>query len=95
MLKYKVRLTENDFKDNNIVWREKYVAPDLSYFSGVTDSIYHLERYNNIQLLVQSQIRIQSLMLTQKLSQELDILSQGEKNTQLKVLILVEVLNTM
>ena len=51
MLKYKVRLTENDFKDNNIVWREKYVAPDLSYFSGVTDSIYHLERYNNISVV--------------------------------------------
>lgn len=50
MLKYKVRLTENDFKDNNIVWTEKYVAPDLSYFSGVTDSRYHLERYNNISV---------------------------------------------
>ena len=51
MLKYKVRLTENDFKDNNIVWREKYVAPDLSFFSGVTDSIYHLERYKNISVV--------------------------------------------
>ena len=50
MLKYKVRLTENDFKDNNIVWTEKYVAPDLSYFSGVTDSRYHLERYSNISV---------------------------------------------
>lgn len=51
MLKYKVRLTENDFKANNIVWREKYVAPDLSFISGVTDSVYHLERYSTISVV--------------------------------------------
>ena len=53
MLKYKVRLTENDFKANNIVWREKYVAPDLSFISGVTDSVYHLERYSTISVVSQ------------------------------------------
>ena len=50
MLKYSVKLTENDFKINNIVWREKYVAPDLSFISGVTDSSYHLEKYNTISV---------------------------------------------
>ena len=50
MLKYSVRLTENDFKGNNIVWREKYVALDLSFISGVTNSSYHLEKYNTISV---------------------------------------------
>lgn len=45
MLKYSVKLTDKDFKDNNIVWREKYVAPDLSYISGVTDFSCHLEKH--------------------------------------------------
>lgn len=48
MLKYSVKLTENDFKDNHLVWREKYVAPDLSFISGVTDSSYHLEQFNQL-----------------------------------------------
>ena len=50
MLKYSVKLTENDFKGNNIVWKEKYVAPDLSFISGVTNSSYHLEKYNTISV---------------------------------------------
>ena len=50
MLKYSVRLTENDFKINNIVWKEKYVAPDLSFISGVTNSSYHLEKYSTISV---------------------------------------------
>ena len=48
MLKYSVKITENDFKDNHLVWREKYVAPDLSFISGVTDSSYHLEQFNQL-----------------------------------------------
>lgn len=48
MLKYSVKLTENDFKDNHLVWREKYVAPDLSFISGVTDASYHLEQFNQL-----------------------------------------------
>ena len=51
MLKYSVKLTENDFKKNSIIWREKYVASDLSFFSGVTSSSYHLERYNTISAI--------------------------------------------
>lgn len=48
MLKYSVKLTENDFKDNHVVWREKYVAPDLSFISGVTDASYHLEQFRQL-----------------------------------------------
>lgn len=48
MLKYSIRLTENDFKDTQLVWREKYVAPDLSFISGVTDYSYHLEQFSQL-----------------------------------------------
>ena len=48
MLKYSVRITENDFKDTHITWREKYVAPDLSLISVVTDSSYHLEQFSQL-----------------------------------------------
>lgn len=48
MLKYNIKITENDFKDKVIAWREKYIAPDLSFISGVTDYSYHLEAYDNI-----------------------------------------------
>ncbi len=48
MLKYSVKLTENDFKDVHLVWREKYVAPDLSFISGVTDASYHLEQFSQL-----------------------------------------------
>lgn len=61
MLKYSVKLTEKDFKGNNIVWREKYVAPDLSYISGVTDFSCHLEKHPYIT--VESPIANQSNIL--------------------------------
>ena len=48
MLKYSIRLTENDFKDTRLVWREKYVAPDLAFISGVTDASYHLEQFSQL-----------------------------------------------
>ena len=62
MLKYSVKLTEKDFKDNNIVWREKYVAPDLSYISGVTDFSCHLEKHD--YMTVESPIANQSNILS-------------------------------
>lgn len=48
MLKYKVRITNNDFKNDSIIWKEKYLALDLSFISGVTDYSYHLERHDKI-----------------------------------------------
>ena len=43
MLKYSVRLTDKDIKNNVLQWREKYLAPDLSYISGVTDVSSHIK----------------------------------------------------
>ena len=48
MLKYSVRLTDKDIKNNVLQWREKYLAPDLSYISGVTDVSSHIERFNEL-----------------------------------------------
>jgi hypothetical protein len=46
MLKYSIKLNESNFKRDKIVWREKYLSPDLSYVSGVTSPSYHLEKFD-------------------------------------------------
>ena len=42
MLRYTVKLEEENIKREEIVWSEKYVSPDLSTISGVTSQKYHL-----------------------------------------------------
>ena len=44
MLSYSVKLGESNIKRDKIVWSEKYLSPDLSFVSGVTDQIYHLDK---------------------------------------------------
>ena len=48
MLKYKVRLTEDNMDMETMVWSEKYLAPNLSFVSGVTSQNYHLEKYSKL-----------------------------------------------
>ena len=45
MLKYEVKLGKDNFKQRELEWSEKYLAPDLSCISGVTDTAYHLEKF--------------------------------------------------
>jgi len=45
MLRYKVKLGKDNFKQSELEWSEKYLAPDLSFISGVTDTAYHLEKF--------------------------------------------------
>ena len=45
MLKYEVKLGKDNFKQRELEWSEKYLAPDLSFISGVTDTAYHLEKF--------------------------------------------------
>lgn len=45
MLRYKVKLGKDNFKQRELEWSEKYLAPDLSFISGVTDTSYHLEKF--------------------------------------------------
>lgn len=51
MLKYKIKLTDNNFKQEKLVWGEKYLAPDLSFVSGVTSQNYHLEKFSRVPLI--------------------------------------------
>lgn len=45
MLRYEVKLGKDNFKQRELEWSEKYLAPDLSFISGVTDTAYHLEKF--------------------------------------------------
>ena len=48
MLKYSIKLSGNDIKQEAVDWGEKYLSPDLSFVSGVTSQDYHLEKFKNI-----------------------------------------------
>ena len=48
MLKYSIKLTNDNIKQEEVVWREKYLAPSLSFVSGVTSQDYHLEKQDRI-----------------------------------------------
>ena len=50
MLKYEIKLTDDSIRQEKLVWSEKYLAPDLSYVSGVTSQDYHLEKFNGLPL---------------------------------------------
>ena len=43
MLTYSIRIGDNDLKRDKLVWSEKFVAPDLSFVSGVTSQHYHID----------------------------------------------------
>jgi hypothetical protein len=43
MLTYSIRLGDNDLKRDKLVWSERFVAPDLSFVSGVTSQHYHID----------------------------------------------------
>ena len=48
MLKYKIKLNDSNIKKDEFEWSEKYLAPDLSFVSGVTDTSYNLGSYENL-----------------------------------------------
>ena len=48
MLRYSVKLGNDNFREDELIWGEKYLDPKLSFVSGVTDSSYHLEKFNRI-----------------------------------------------
>ncbi len=50
MLKYNIKLTDDNIQQEKLVWSEKYLAPDLSFVSGVTSQDYHLEKFNRLPL---------------------------------------------
>ena len=48
MLRYKVKLGNNDIKRCELEWGEKYLSQDLSYITGVTSPEYHLEKFDKL-----------------------------------------------
>ena len=48
MLRYDVKLEYDNLKRDTLVWGEKYVAPDLSFVSGVTSQDYHVDKNDRI-----------------------------------------------
>ena len=48
MLKYEIKLSDNSVKRDKLVWKEKYLSPDLSYVTGVTEPSYHLEKFERL-----------------------------------------------
>ena len=50
MLKYSIKLGNESIKEEELVWREKYLSPDLSFVSGVTSQDYHIERFDKLHV---------------------------------------------
>ncbi len=48
MLKYSIKLNDNNIEQEKMVWSEKYLSPDLSFVNGVTSTNYHLEKYKRL-----------------------------------------------
>ena len=48
MLKYEVKLGYDNLKRDTLVWSERFVAPDLSFVSGVTSQDYHIDKNKTI-----------------------------------------------
>ena len=48
MLKYSIKLGDNNIQQEKLVWSEKYLSPDLSFVTGVTSTDYHLEKYKRL-----------------------------------------------
>lgn len=49
MLRYDIKLGNDDIKKEEMVWREKYLSLDLSYITGVTNADYHIEKFPRLQ----------------------------------------------
>lgn len=48
MLRYNIKVTEDDISREKMSWDEKFLSQDLSYVSGVTSTSYHLEKYGMV-----------------------------------------------
>jgi len=48
MLRYEIKLGSDDIRREVMEWKEKYLSPDLSYITGVTDSDYHIEKFSRL-----------------------------------------------
>ena len=63
MLRYDVKLNDDNLKRDKLVWSEKYVAPDLSFVSGVTSQHYHIDNSNMIAASIGADTNFSALNL--------------------------------
>lgn len=71
MLKYKFKISTEGIGQEELVWREKYLSPDLSFISGVTSTDYHLNTYDRISVRndnygIQSSYKIHTKTVTRQ-----------------------------
>lgn len=64
MLTYNVKLNNDNYKRKKLVWSEKYVAPDLSFVSGVTDQKYHIDKNEYIAASIGNGTNFSSLKVS-------------------------------
>ena len=64
MLIYDVKLDENNIQRDELVWSEKYLAPDLSFVSGVTDQRYHIDKKDFIPFSIGNDTNAGALHMT-------------------------------
>ena len=64
MLNYSIKLDEKNIQRDELVWSEKYLAPDLSFVSGVADQKYHIDRKEFIPFSVGNDTNDGSLQIT-------------------------------
>ena len=50
MLKYSIRMTDGQIEQQTIDWSERYLAPDLSYVSGVTSTANGLSAFKTLSV---------------------------------------------
>ena len=64
MLTYSIKLDEKSIRRDELVWSEKYLAPDRSFVSGVTSQDYHLEKKDYIAFSIGDETNTGSLQLS-------------------------------
>lgn len=80
MLKYSVKIGENNIKRDVLSWSEKYVAPDLSFVSGVTSQHYHVDKNELISGSIGGETNFSSLKLeTENVCRNGYIVVKGKK----------------
>lgn len=50
MLRYSIKLGDDEIKQISMVWSERFLSPDLSFVSGVTSQDYHLDLYKKLSV---------------------------------------------
>ena len=64
MLNYSVKLGRDNFRRGELVWGEKYLAPDLSFISGVTSQSNHIDKKDSIAYSIGNETNSGFLLLS-------------------------------